>query len=172
MKNSGTKYWIIDNTTLEKLQVLKRFVDFVAKQPETSAEHNNNAERVKYFIENLDKPETFVDNWNTCIDIYDTVIQNGNYGINYEENKGLYWKKWWVWFEMGEITVRIVDEFADKKGYQDENWIFDSSINFNNDWKHERIYGDTSFNEFVEDALNFRKYITEDLDYVETEIDI
>lgn len=94
MKNSGTKYWIIDNTTLEKLQVLKRFVDFVAKQPETSAEHKNNAERVKYFIENLDKPETFVDNWNTCIDIYDTVIQNGNYGINYEENKGLYWKKW------------------------------------------------------------------------------
>lgn len=73
---------------------------------------------------------------------------------------------------MGELTVRIVDEFADKKGYQDENWIFDSSINFNNDWKHERIYGDTSFNEFVEDALNFRKYITEDLDYVETEIDI
>lgn len=172
MKDSGTKYWIIDNTTLEKLQVLKKFVDFVAEQPETSVEHKSNAERVKYFIENLDKPETFVDNWNTCIDIYDTIIQSGGYGHNYEENKGLYWKRWWVWFEMGELTVNIVDEFVDKERYQNENWIFDCSLNFKKDWEHERIYGDTNFNDFVEDALNFRKYFTEDLDYVETEIDI
>ncbi len=53
----NSKYWIIDKATLEKLQVLKRFVDFVAEQPETSAEHKNNADKVKYFIENIDKPE-------------------------------------------------------------------------------------------------------------------
>jgi len=171
MKQSS-KYWIIDKATLDKLQVLKQFVDFVAGLEETSPKHKNNAKRVKFFIENLDKPETFVDNWNTCIDIYDTIIQSGGYGHNYEENKGLYWKKWWIWFETGELTVRIVEEFADKEGYQDEKWIFDSSIHLNKDWKHERIIGDTNFNEFVDDALNFRKYITEDLDCVETEIDI
>lgn len=172
MKKPGIKYWIIDNTTLEKLQVLKQFVDFVAGLEETSPEHKNNAEKVKFFIENLDKPETFVDNWNTCIDIYNTIIQSGGYGHNYEENKGLYWKRWWIWFEMEELQVNIVEEYADKMGHQDEKWIFDCCIRFKKDAPFEGINGDTNFNEFVEDALNFRKYITEDLDYIETGIDI
>ncbi|MCF8359262.1 MAG: hypothetical protein K9H26_10915 [Prolixibacteraceae bacterium] len=172
MKNSGTKYWIIDNTTLEKLQVLKQFVDFVAEQPEASAEHKNNAEKVKYYIENLNKPETFVENWNTCIDIYDLTIQSGGYGNNYKENKGLYWKKWWVWFEKGELTMEIGEEYAGPNRYQDSKGDFTCTINFNKNWKYERIYGDTDFNRFVEDGLNFRKYVTKDLNDVETKIDI
>jgi len=71
MKNSGTKYWIIDNTTLEKLQVLKQFVDFVAGLEETSPEHKNNAEKVKYLIENLGNPETFEKEWMVSIDLCD-----------------------------------------------------------------------------------------------------
>lgn len=166
------KYWIIDKDTLSELQNLKRFVDFVAEQQETSTEHKNNAEKVKYFIENLDKPETFIDYWNTCIDIYDPIIQCGYYGHNYEDNKGLYWKRWWIWFELGELQINIVEEYADKNGYQDEKWIFDSRINFNKNFDGERIGGYTNYAEFVEDALNFRNYITKDLNDVETEIDI
>jgi len=31
MSEAELKYWIIDKTTLDKLQVLKKFVDFVAE---------------------------------------------------------------------------------------------------------------------------------------------
>ena len=39
MQNTNSKYWIIDKITLEKLPVLKQFVDFVAGLEETSTEH-------------------------------------------------------------------------------------------------------------------------------------
>lgn len=171
-KKTSSEYWIPDAETCNKLQKLKKFVDFVAKLAETSTKHKTNAKKVKYLIENLDKPETFIDNWNTCIDIYDQIIQCGRYGHNYEDNNGLYWKRWWIWFELGELQINIVEKYADKNGYQDEKWIFNSSINFNKDFVGERIWGDTNYAEFVEDALNFRNYITNDLNDVETAIDI
>jgi uncharacterized protein YfbU (UPF0304 family) len=166
------EFWVPDSETYNQLQKLKKFVDFVAEQEETYKEHKANTEKVKYFIENLCKPETFTDDWNTCIDIYDPIIQGGHYGHNYEENKGLYWKRWWIWFELGVLQINIVEEYADKDGYQDEKWIFDSRINFIKEFDGERIWGDTNYAVFVEDAMNFRNYITNDLEDVETEIDI
>jgi hypothetical protein len=170
--NADLEFWIPDRETYNQLQKLKQFVEFVAQQEETSTEYKNNAEKVKYLIENIDKPETFRDNWNTCIDIYDHIIQCGCYGHNYEDNKGLYWKRWWIWFELGELQINIVEEYADENGYQDEKWIFDSRIIFNKDFDGERIWGDTNYAEFVQDAMNFRNYITKDLNYVEIEIEI
>ncbi len=170
--HAASEFWIPDIETFNQLQKLKKFVDFVAEQEETSKEHKANTEKVKCFIENLCKPQTFTDDWNTCIDIYDPMIQSGHYGRNYEENKGLYWKRWVIWFELGVLQINIVEEYADKDGYQDEKWIFDNTINFNKEFDGERIWGDTNYAEFVEDAMNFRNYITNDLEDVETEIDI
>jgi hypothetical protein len=167
MKNSGIKYWIIDNTTLEKLQVLKQFVDFVAGLEETSPEHKNNAEEVKYLIENLDKPETFKQ-WNSCIDIYNPFIQMGNYG----KNGGIYWKDWSCYFELGILEIRIVERYVDKDGFQDEKPIFYSSIDFNNKINSERILGNSSYKDFINNAFKFRDNIVGDFNDVQAEIDI
>lgn len=167
MKKTETKYWIIDNTTLEKLQVLKQFVDFVAGLEETSPEHKNNAEKVKYLIENLNKPETFKQ-WNSCIDIYNPFIQMGNYG----ENGGIYWKDWSCCFEQGILEIRIVERYVDKDGSQDEKPIFYSSIDFNKNFNDERIQGDNNFQDFIDNAFKFREDIIDEFNDVETEIDI
>lgn len=167
MKNSETKYWIIDNTTLEKLQVLKKFVDFIAGLDETSSEHKNNAEKVKFFIENLDKPET-LKQWNSCIDIFNPFIQMGNYG----ENGGIYWKDWSCWFELGILEIRIEERYVDKDGFQDGKTIFYNSINFNKEFNGKRIWGDNNFQDFIDNAFKFREEIADDFNNVEAEIDI
>jgi hypothetical protein len=171
-KENKTDYWIVDDVTYQNLQQLKQFVDFVAQLPSTSECHKKNADKVKWFIENINNPENFKTEWNTCIDIFDPMIQNGAYGRNFEKNKGLYWKRWTIWFEMESLQISIVDEYADENGYQDEKWIFDSVIYFNKDIGDERVNGDTDYSIFVKDAFNFRNYITEDLNDVETEIEI
>ncbi|PTN05626.1 hypothetical protein [Mangrovibacterium marinum] len=108
MKNNGAKFWTIDQDTLQKLQTLKAFVDYVAKLKETSSDHKHNAQELKYLIANLDKPETFKQ-WCVCIDIYDPVLQCGDYGEEAEftgriGHSGLSWeflkfasrKEWWI----------------------------------------------------------------------------
>ena len=167
MQNTNSKYWIIDKVTLEKLQVLKQFVDFVAEQEETSAEHKNNAAKVKFFIENLDKPETFKQ-WNSCIDIFNPFLQGGRYG----ENGGIYWKDWSCWFELGILEISIEERYVDKDGLQDEKTIFYNSINFNKEFNGERILGDNNYQGFIDNAFKFRKDIVDDFNEVEAEIDI
>ena len=73
---------------------------------------------------------------------------------------------------MESLQTSIVDKFVDENGYQDEKWIFDSVIYFNKDIGDKRVNGDTDFSIFVKDAFNFRNYITEDLNDVETKIEI
>jgi len=167
MRKLNSSYWIIDQTTLEKLQVLQAFVDFVARLEETPDEHKRNAEEVKCLISNLDKPETF-QQWCVCIDIYDPVLQCGDDGVG----GGIYWKDWSFWFELGVLEIRIEERMVDKEGYQDETTIFYGCVNFNNHVQGERIWGDDDYPKFLKDAYNFRNYITGKLNAVEAEIEI
>jgi len=165
MKNSGTKYWIIDNTTLEKLQVLKQFVDFVAGLEETSPEHKNNAEKVKYLIENLGNPETFEKEWMVSIDLCDLEIQ-----AKINKEGGLYWKKWWVTFESGRLEIESESEFIDKDGQLDEEPHYYGFVDFNKVIHWKRMLFEKDLNIFIEDAMNFKSYVTETLDVIESEI--
>ena len=166
MRNSETEFWIIDNTTLGKLQVLKQFVDFVAMLEETSQEHKNNAEKIKFFIENLNKPETFK-KWSVSILIQDLEKLYGDF-----EKGGLLQKEWSVFFQPDFLIVGIEEHYVNNVGSTVEKSIFESIINFKADCNKKRIKGDTNYYEFVDDAFSYRNYITKKLNYVETEIDI
>ncbi len=168
--NTPQNYWTIDKDNLEKLQVLKEFVDFVASLEGTGPGHKNNAPEIKYLIENLDKPETFKD-WCACIDIFNETIQIGNYG----KNGGIYWKSWSVWFENEMLEIAIKERSVDREGFPDEDLIFYKVIAFAKDFEGDRIIGDTNdldFLGFLSDAHIYKNYIKDDLKDVETEIDI
>ncbi|GET28550.1 hypothetical protein [Prolixibacter sp. SD074] len=160
-------YYIIGKETLNELQVLRSFVDFVAGQPETPPEQRKLASDIKYSIENFDKPETFKE-WGVCIDIYDPVIQSKSDG----GKGGMYWKKWWLWFELGLLEICIEEEYVDKDGYLDEEQIFYGYINFNKNIKGPRTLGDHNYQKFLEDAFQFRNDITDSLNNVETELNL
>ena len=164
--NLKTEYWIIDKASLENIQKLNRFVDFVSGLEQTSSEHKKKATELKYLIENLDKPETFKE-WLVCLDIFDESRQ-----YRYIKDAGIYWMKWWVFFEMGKLEIQIESESIDNEGFSDEESFFYSFINFKKEIEHERFFGDTNLDKFVEHALNFKNHLTKDLNYIETEIDI
>ena len=166
MKDSGTKYWIIDKATLEKLQVLKQFVDFVAILDETSQEHKKNANDVKYLIENLDKPEKFK-KWSVSILIQDVEKLYGDF-----EKGGIFKKEWSVYFQPEFLIVDIEEYYVNRVGSTVEKTIFESVINFKADGNKNRIKGDTNYLEFVDDAFFYRDYLTKKLNDVETEIEI
>lgn len=158
----NSKYGTIDKSTLEKLQVLSQFVDFVAGLDETSPEHKSNAEKVKYNIENLDKPETFKF-WSVCLELID-------YGISFRSNAAaVYIRNWWIIWDAGIFYVES-KSILKKRNPFDEDFHFQTQIVFKDN--QAKIYGDSDFTGFVEDAMNFRKHITKDLNEIETEIDI
>ncbi|NCU32667.1 MAG: hypothetical protein EOM23_07040, partial [Candidatus Moranbacteria bacterium] len=106
----NSKYWIIDKATLEKLQVLKQFVDFVAMLDETSQEHKNNADDVKYLIENLDKPENFK-KWSVSILIQDLE----KLYVDFEKG-GIFKKEWSVYFQPEFLIVNIEENYVNRVG--------------------------------------------------------
>lgn len=165
MKDSGTKYWIIDKVTLEKLQVLKQFVDFVAGLEYTAEEHKNNANTVKYLIENLGNPETFIKEWMVAIHLIDIELQ-----AKINKKGGLYWKKWWVTFEFGRLEIESESEFIDKNEELYEETHYYGFVDFNKEIHWKRMLLEKDLKIFIEDAMNFKSYITETLDVIESEI--
>ena len=84
-KTKKPVYWVVDNSTYQKLQPLKRFVDFVAGLPYSTELHKRNAEEIKGLIETINQPET-IKEWCVCLNIYDPMVQAGY-------SSGNYWKK-------------------------------------------------------------------------------
>lgn len=163
MKNSESKYWIIDNATLKKLQVLKSFVDFVTGLEETRPELKPLAENIKFCIKNLNKPETFK-YWSVYIWLidYDIATRSSDFYI--------YNRNWWIHFEGNMLSIESKTVFKNCDPFDDE-FHFNTFINFNEPTKEEHILGETDFSDFVNDAQKFRDYITEHLNSVEAEIE-
>lgn len=158
--------WKPDETTFNKIQELKKFVDFVANLEYATKEDKTKAKEIKYLIENINNLETHKD-WNVCLDIYDRKIQ---YGI---EKEGFYWRKWSVYFEMESLAIEAETKHtADDLGHYGTDFCFYGSINFRKDINGQRIYMEDDISEFIKDAMNFKKYITESLNEIEVDIDV
>lgn len=165
---ASNKYWQIDPASLNEVRKLKSFVDFIAglhvysiNRQESPEEYLAKAERVKFLIDNLDKPETFPTEWMVCLDISDDSFESKPYR-----------KKWWLTFFEGLLEVTAESYRIDEEGFGDEESSFYAFVNFKQEVKWKRMDLETDLNEFMRDAANFRSYLSEQLNFIETEIGI
>ena len=167
LENQGKiETWKPDETTFNKIQELKKFVDFVANLEIATEDDKIKAKEIKYLIENINNSETHK-NWNVCLDIFDREIQNGS------KKEGFYWRKWSVYFEIESLEIEAESNHtADDLGHYGDDFCFYGAIYFRKDLNGQRIYLDVDISEFIKDSMNFKKYITESLNEIEIDIDV
>jgi len=84
-----------------------------------------------------------------------------------------YWRKWSVYFENGllEITAESKHTCEDIGHFGDDFYYY-GGIYFHKNLKGKRIYLTTPITEFINDAKQYEKYITETLNDIEIDIDV
>ena len=166
-KQGQNKMWKPDKKTYEEIQKLKRFANFISKLEYIAPEQKSKIEEIKFLIKNIDKPETHKE-WNICLDIFDREIQGK---VNGKE--GFYWRKWSVYFEFGSLEIEAESNHtADDRGHYGDDFFFYGIIHFGKNITRDKIYLDTDLNKFVEDAYEYKKYITKTLNQIEIDVDI
>lgn len=163
--NADSEYWVPDIETYNQLQKLKKFVDFVVGLEYSKAEDKTKAEEIKLLIENIDKPESFLKNWWIGLDIFDYDIQGGR-------GTGIYWRKWLVSFELDTLEIEAESYHNDDPGYCVDYYHFHGYVNFQKEITHQRVWMDTDLDEFIEDAMKYKSYVTEALNEIEVDIDV
>lgn len=164
---NNTDFWIPDTDTYIAIQELIPFVEFVATLEGASENQLQKAEEITRLIKNIDNLET-PKGWSVCLDIFDEDIQYG-----YPEKQGIYWRKWWVFFELNilEITAETYHT-ADDRGHHGDGFFYWASIHFDKKINCDRIYIENSISDFVIDAMKFKEYMTESLNKIEIDINI
>src|SRR5690606_38588932 len=88
--HSPADFWPIDRETCEKLQPLKRFVEFVTGLKYATPAQKQHKEELLFLIENLHDPTTYKE-WNIWLDLQERW---------YSFDDGIpYWRCWWVGFD-------------------------------------------------------------------------
>jgi hypothetical protein len=164
-RNAKPEYWVPDSETYNQILKLKKYVDFVAGLEHSTAEDKTKAEEIKLLIENIDKPECFLKSWWVGLDIFDYNIQGGR-------GSGIYWRKWWVSFELDSLVIEAESYHSDDPGYCVDYYHYNGGIFFEKDIKGERIYLDNDLDDFINDAMNYKSYMTEALNEIEVDIDV
>lgn len=162
----NTRFWIPDEATYIKIQKLKKYVTFIAGLEFSTDEDKEKASEIIFLIENINKPETFR-SWNICLDIFDLDIQ---YGFN--KSKGIYWRTWSVYFEGDSLEIEASSKHSDDIFHFDDNFHYFGLIYFAKNIECQRLFLETDIDEFVTDASNFKKYITESLNEIEIDIEV
>jgi hypothetical protein len=158
--------WKPDEVTFNKIQDLKKFVDFVSSLDFATKENKIKAKEINYLIENIHNSVTHKE-WNVCLDIFDPEIQKGI------RKEGFYWRKWSVYFEMGSLEIEAESSHtANPLGHYGDDLYYYGAICFNHKIKGRRVYMDVDIKEFINDSLNFKKYITDSLFEIDIDIDI
>jgi hypothetical protein len=158
--------WKPDKVTYDNIQKLKKFVDFVSNLEYATGLDKRKAKEIISLIENIDKPKTHKE-WNVCLDIFDPEIQYGN------EKEGFYWRKWSVYFELGTLQIEAETyHTADDSGHYGDDFYYYGDIFFNKNIICDRVYFEKDINEFINDAVNYKNYVTESLNVIEIDIDV
>ncbi|MFZ4411987.1 MAG: hypothetical protein ACOYOV_02805 [Bacteroidales bacterium] len=166
-KKKITEFWITDEITYNNLQKLKKFVEFVAGLEYSTEENKTKAKEIIYLIENIDKPETIKD-WDIALELYDYHIQDREYKESF-----VYWRTWSVYFENESIEIEASSNRIGKTlNSEEKDFEFSGFIFFKKEINHDRIYMNKDIDEFIDDAMNYQKYITETLNDIEININI
>lgn len=158
--------WIPDKATYNEIQKLIAFVDFVSALEETSEEDRKNADEVKRIIENIDKPDERKD-FCVTLDIVDWDVQLQ------EDRKGVYRRQWWLFFDPERMSIEVETiQTENPVEHWGPDFYYYGMICFTENEGGQNVYLDKSLGLFVDDALNFRSYMTETMREVETQIEV
>ena len=167
MQPVNIDYWRPNNATYNKIQQLKTYVNFISKLKYCNVIDKKYADKINYLIENINNSTTYK-NWMVCLDIYDRDVQ---YGTN--KKGGFYWRKWSVYFENGLLEITAESKHTSENlGHYGSDFSYYGIVYFHKNIKGKRIYLDTPITEFINDAKQYKKYTTETLNDIETEIDV
>jgi len=156
----------LDKATYKKIQELKKFVDLVVNLDVASKEHHSKAVEIKQLIHNIHNSDTHK-NWNICLDIFDPEIKKGIV------KEGFYWRKWSVYFETDCLVIEAETKHTtDPFGHYGNDFCYYGAIHFSKNYLGKPIYLDVDIGEFIKDAMNFKKYISQSLNELEININI
>lgn len=159
------KKWVPDNITYNKIQKLKKFVEFVASTEYTTLKFKKEAKEIIQLIESIDKP--YVEKyWDISLDLLDEEILNNNL-------EGFHWKEWSVSFEFNTLTVVAKTHNTDDNLFRESDFLYYFTVNFEKDFKGVRVSEErATMNDFLNDVTSFKKYYTDSMNTVNAEINL
>lgn len=156
----------IDEKTLKNLKELLKFVDFVLNIEYLEATHRETAEEIKYLINNINNPTTHKQ-WNVTLQILDYELQHNR------EKQGVYCRNWFVSFEKNHLEIEAASYHSeDALGYYEDDYCYFASVFFKEGSTETDIYMDCAVNDFIKDAMNYKKYIVGNLKEIDIDIDV
>lgn len=156
-----------NNITQKDIQELIQFINFVVNFKDVSLTAKETAKEIMYLLKNLNNTETHK-NWNVSLDIFDYTFQTNN-----NKKEGIYLRNWVVSFENDYLNIEAESSHTSYPlGDYDGDFSFYGSIYFGNEVKNQTVFLDTSISKFLEDAINYKKYLTATLKDVEIDIEI
>lgn len=166
MRKKKIEYWTVDDDTYIQLQKLIKFVEFVSNLEYTTDTGREKCNEIIELIKKLNNPESFK-TWDICIDIYDRDIQ-----WKLKDRTGVYWRSWSIFFEYTQLHIKAESYHSEFPFWYEGDFHYESLIYLEKSIDIRRVYMDVDLNEFLNDAYNFRNYITEHLNDVEVEINV
>ncbi len=122
------------------------------------------AEEIREILENFEDRRGEWE-WHLSLSIFDMSLMDG-------KGQGVFCRKWIIFFEQGILEYEVgTYHTQDDSGYYGNDFRFWKSIDFNKGSVHQAP-PQHSIGDFVEDAKNYRKYITASLNDVEVDIDL
>lgn len=156
-----SEIWKADHDTYNKIQKLIKFIDFVSSLEYTIAEQKKDATEIKYLIENINKHE-ILKSWYISLNIIDDTLSNGD-----GDKDAVHWRHWSAGFEGNTFEIEAKSYCVDDSVSKPDHFFYSACVFFDKELTCQRIYLDTDIDEFVSDAVNYKRYITETLNEIE-----
>lgn len=155
----------IDEISYQALQKLKEFVEFVGNLKLVQEGDKNLIPQILRIIEELNDPAQYQEA-NVTLDIFDYDLQSRR-----TQRSGVYWRTWGLYFEKDSIEIVAASYVDDIPPVDiDTNYFYqEDSISLTE--KYFRPINNLHyFDAFVEDAKNYKKYMTEYLNELKVDI--
>lgn len=161
--------YIPDSKVYHELQVLKDFVQFITALKVADDNEKRDAETIIERIESLDRFEKNK-TWNVSLNIFDRELQD----MLRIDPDGVYWRSWSVYFERGYIEIVAKSRLNHNPPYDlfDEHYYYYYAHYFNKDSVTGNHIQSAPLADFVNDAKNYRHYITAHLNDIELDVSV
>ncbi|MFA6400467.1 MAG: hypothetical protein WCX31_02410 [Salinivirgaceae bacterium] len=133
----------------------------------TSIHQKEDLKEIIFYIENIQNPVYFIE-WCICLNVKDPNFQKGTMPY-----AGYYLKTWNIYVECGLLEIKARTFHNSNPGYAyGDDFHFYGSVFFNQDMDTYGVHLDEDIDTFIDDAIDFRNYITENLSQIEVSIEI
>lgn len=150
---------------LTEIKKLAKFVEFVEGLEYTSATNKVKATEVISLINNMGDQETYRQ-WYVSLDIYDPDL------LVSSKKKGIYRRNWHISFENDVLEIVAESKHTEFLNHIGGDFFFYGEAFFDREGKTVRVNMNKTTDEFINDAGDYKKYLTEILNEIEVDIDI